>query len=326
MLNIKRWSKKTVLFVCLIIVLGLLPLYIDSPYPPHVLTTVFINVILAVSLRLSLMTGQFNVSHVAFFAMGAYGSTILAIQFGIPTGVSLLLGGLIAAIISIPIGVTTLRLRGVYFALVSIAVVECVRVALNKGGDITGGYGGLGNIPTLVVFGNAITGRDEFYWLAFVLMLLTIFILHRLEIGRLGMIWKAISQSDSLSASLGVNAMLYKTLAFSIGSFFAGLAGAFFAYFQSFLLPTTFGFFPAVKILIYNYIGGTTLIAGPIIGATFLTLISEPFRGLTYYEIIFFAIVLIAVMVLLPGGIITLPQRLRLIKKYGYRTQDRATY
>jgi len=321
MLNIKRWSKKTVLYICLIIALGLLPLYVESPYYPHVLTTVFINVILAVSLRLSLMTGQFNVSHVAFFALGAYGSAIPAIQFGIPTGVSLLLGGLIAALISIPIGVTTLRLRGVYFALVSIAVVECVRVALNKGGDLTGGYGGLTNIPTLVVFGNAITERDEFYWFAFVLMLLTIFILHRLEIGRLGMTWKAISQSDNMSASVGVNIMLYKTLAFTIGSFFAGLAGGFFAYFQNFLLPTTFGFFPAVKILIYNYIGGTALLAGPILGATFLTLISEPLRGLTYYEIIFFAIVLILVIVFLPGGLITLPEKLRSRKKYGYRTQ-----
>jgi branched-chain amino acid transport system permease protein len=135
------------------------------------------------------------------------------------------------------------------------------------------------------------------------------------------MTWKAISQSENMSASVGVNTMQYKTVAFVIGSFFAGLAGGFFAYFQNFLSPTTFGFFQSVKILIYNYVGGTALLAGPIVGATMLTLVSEPFRGFTYYEVIFFAIVLIAVIVFLPGGIITLPQKLRLLrKKYDYRT------
>lgn len=319
MSNTKRWSKRA-LFLCLIIALGLLPLYVDQPYIPHILTTVFINVMLAVSLRLSLMTGQFNVGHAAFFALGAYGSAISTIQLGIPSGVSLLFGGLIAALFSLAIGVVTLRLRGIYFALVSIAIVEVVRVALSKGGDLTGGYAGLG-IPTLTVFGNVITGRDEFYWFGFVLMLLTIFVLYRLEISRIGMTWKAISQSDNMAASVGVNIMLYKTVAFVIGSFFAGLAGGFFAYFQGYLLPTTFGFFPSVKILIYNYVGGITLFAGPILGAIMLTLVSEPFRGFTYYEVILFAIVLIVVIVFLPNGIITLPEKLRLRKKYDYRTQ-----
>lgn len=319
MLNTKRWSKMA-LFLCLMIALGLLPLYVDQPYVPHILTTVFINIMLAVSLRCSLITGLFNISHAAFFALGAYGSAILAIQFGIPSGVSLLLGGLIAAFSSLLIGVVILRLRGIYFAMVSIAIVEVIRVALNKGGALTGGYSGLGNIPALTVFGNNITGRDEFYWLGFVLMLITIFVLYRLEIGRIGMTWKAISQSENIAASVGVNIMLYKTIAFVIGSFFAGLAGGFFAYFQGFLGPDTFGFFPSVKILIYNYVGGTALLAGPIGGATLLTLISEPLRGFTYYEVIFFSIALIAVIVFLPGGIITLPQKLRLRKKYGYPT------
>ncbi len=321
MLNTKRWSKRE-LFLCLIIALGLLPLYVDHPYILHILTTVFINVMLAASLRLSLTTGQFNLGHAAFFALGAYGSAILGIQLGIPSGVCLLLGGLIAAFVSLLVGIVTLRLRGVYFALMSIALVEVVRVTLNKGGDLTGGSSGLGNIPTLVVFGNAITGRDEFYWFGFVLMLVMIFVLYRLETGRIGMTWKAISQSDSMAASVGVNIMLYKTIAFVIGSFFAGLAGGFFAYFQGYLSPSTFGFFQSVKILIYNYVGGTTSLAGPIVGATLLTLVSEPFRGFTYYEVIFFAIVLIAVIILLPDGIITLPQKLRLRKKHDYRTQD----
>jgi branched-chain amino acid transport system permease protein len=308
------------LLLGLMIALGLLPLYVDQPYIPHILTTVFINIMLAVSLRCSLMTGLFNIGHAAFFALGAYGSAILAIQLGIPSGVSLLLGGLIAALMSLLIGIVILRLRGIYFAMVSIAVVEVIRVALNKGGDLTGGYSGLGNIPTLVIFGNNITGVDEFYWFGFVLMLLTIFFLYRLEIGRIGMTWKAISQSENIAASVGVNIMLYKTVAFVIGSFFAGLAGGFFAYFMGFLGPDTFGFFASVKMLIYNYVGGTALLAGPIGGAMLLTLISEPFRGFTYYEVIFFSIALIVVIVFLPGGIITLPQKLRLRKKYDYPT------
>jgi len=310
--------RKTAFILTLIIVIALLPVYWKDNYAYHLLTTVFINIIFAVSLRLSLMTGQFNVGHPAFIAIGGFGAVIMANSFGIPTGVSLLIGGLMAAIFSIPIGVTTLRLRGVYFALISIALLEVVRISLQYGGQLTGGLSGLHRqIPPLVIFGNTISGRDEFYWLAFVLMLLTIFILYRLEISRLGMTWKALSQSENLSASLGVNTMLYKTLAFSIGCFFAGLAGGFLTYFLHFIKPSSFNFLMAVRILIYCYVGGISSIAGPILGASFMTLISEPFRGLTYYETLFFALTLMLVIIFLPGGIITLPEKLRPRSKDG---------
>jgi branched-chain amino acid transport system permease protein len=303
---------RNVLLACLIIALALLPLYVGNKYVPYVLTAVFINIMLAVSLRLSLITGQFNCGHVAFVGIGAYGAAILAQRLGIPTDVTLLLGGVIAALISIPIGVTTLRLRGVYFALVTIAFVQVVVGTLTQARQLTGGATGLGSIPTLVIFGISIKSPSQFYWVAFVLMLVTILLLYRLEIGRLGVIWKAIRQSDPLSTSLGINTMLYKTVAFTIGCFFAGVAGALFAYFQNFLLPGSFGFLPAVRLLIFCFVGGTGSIVGPIVGAAFLTLVAEPLRGFSYYEALFFSIILMVTIILLPGGLVTLPSKLGL--------------
>ncbi len=298
--------------VVVFIVLALLPLT-GERYYMYLMTVVFINVILAASLRLTLITGQFNVGHPAFMAIGAYTAVICARSLGVPTGVSLLIGGLAPALVSVLIGRTVLRLRGVYFALVTIALVEVVRVAISRGGKVTGGHVGVRDMPPFSVFGWDIGGTQDFYIFGFILVVISLFVLYRIEASRIGLTWKAISQSEELASMSGVNAMAYKTAAFAIGSFFAGVAGAYLAYFSRFLVPTMFDFNMAVNILIFNYVGGLGTIMGPALGASFMTLISEPFKGLPQYETIFFGAILILVIVILPGGLITLPDRLRSI-------------
>jgi branched-chain amino acid transport system permease protein len=246
-------------------------------------------------------------------AIGAYSAVMVAKFLGVPTSVSFLIGGLVPAVVSLVIGRIVLRLQGVYFALTTIALVEVIRIAYSRGGNLTGGLAGMSGIPPLSIFGKSITSNEEFYVFGFILVLIVIFILHRIEVSRVGYTWKALSQSDNLASASGISTMGYKTAAFAVGCFFAGVAGAFMAYFSRYLVPTMFDFNMAVHILIYNYVGGLTTIAGPILGAGFFTFLSEPFKGFAQYETLFFGSALIIVIVLLPGGIITLPERIKTV-------------
>jgi branched-chain amino acid transport system permease protein len=140
-------------------------------------------------------------------------------------------------------------------------------------------------------------------------MLIVLLVLYKLESSRLGFIWKSIGMSDNLAQSLGINIAKHKLIAFALGCFFAGVAGAYYAHFIRFLFPPEFGFLMATNILVYNFVGGRGHFAGPIVGAVFLSLLSEPFRG-SPYETIFFSIAMLLTILFLPGGLITLSGKL----------------
>ncbi|HXH13846.1 MAG TPA: branched-chain amino acid ABC transporter permease [Alphaproteobacteria bacterium] len=302
----------------LVAALALLPLALDV-YAVYLLTLVFINVMLATSLRLSLIVGQLNISHSGFMAIGAYTSALLVMHLQVPFLAGLLCGGLLAMVASLIIGYPALRLRGVYFALVTVAFVEVIRLILSMWVSLTRGLSGLAGIPKPSLLGFELTTRHGQYYLGLALVLLTILILARLERSRIGLVWKGLGQADQLAESVGISALRYKLLAFAIGSFFAGVAGGFFAHYMRFIFPPSFAFLLAVNILIYNFVGGKGHILGPIVGATFLTLLSEPFRGITYLESIFFSVAMMLTILFLPGGLITLPMRLTgLVRKARY--------
>src|SRR3989454_12529884 len=151
------------------------------------------------------------------------------------------------------------------------------------------------------------------YYLVLCLMLAILAVLWKLESSRLGLIWKSIGMADNLAQSLGVDIARHKLLAFMLGCFFAGTAGAFYAHFIRFLFPPEFGFLMATNILVYNYVGGRGHFVGPIVGAAFLSLLSEPFRG-SAYETIFFSIAMLLTILFLPRGLITLPGKLAALR------------
>jgi branched-chain amino acid transport system permease protein len=241
--------------------------------------------------------------------VGAYTSALLAKQWAVPFEVSLLSGALLATLVGVVIGYPSLRLRGVYFAMVTVAFVEVIRLIAAIWVPLTRGNSGLSGIPKPNLLGMTLTTKASQYYLALGLMAVTLLILWKLERSRLGLIWKSIGMADNLAQSLGVNIANHKLLAFGVGCFFAGVAGAFYAHFIRFLFPPEFGFLVATNILVYNFVGGRGHFVGPIVGAVFLSLLSEPFRG-SAYETIFFSIAMLLTILLLPGGIITLPGKL----------------
>jgi branched-chain amino acid transport system permease protein len=300
--------RKTVAGVlALLAVLALLLPVVGGEYYVYLFALVFTNVILAASLRPSLTCGQLNIGHSAFMCIGAYTSALLARNLSLPFELSLLSGAVLATIVGAAIGYPSLRLRGVYFAMVTVAFVEAIRLLASIWVPLTRGNAGL-TVPKPSLLGITLATRTSQYYLALALMVIALFVLWRLERSRLGLIWKSIGMADNLAQSLGVNIARYKLLAFMLGCFFAGVAGAFYAHFIRFLFPPEFGFLMATNILIYNYVGGRGHFVGPIVGAVFLSLLSEPFRG-SAYETIFFSIVMLLTILFLPGGLITLPAK-----------------
>jgi len=241
--------------------------------------------------------------------IGAYTSALLAKNLDVPFEVSLLGGAVLAAAVGLAIGYPSLRLRGVYFAMVTVAFVEAIRLIASIWVPLTRGNAGLSGVPKPTVLGITLATKTSQYYLALFLMLVVLLILYKLEHSRLGLVWKSIGMADNLAQSLGVNIANYKLLAFTLGCFFAGVAGAFYAHFIRFLFPPEFGFLLATNILVYNFVGGRGHFVGPIVGAVFLSLLSEPFRG-SPYETIFFSLAMLLTILFLPGGLITLPGKL----------------
>jgi branched-chain amino acid transport system permease protein len=301
--------------LAVLVILALLVPELGGDYYVHVFALVFTNVILAASLRPSLTCGQLNIGHSAFMSVGAYTSALLAKNLAVPFEISLLCGALLATAVGLAIGYPSLRLRGVYFAMVTVAFVEVIRLIAQLWVSLTRGMSGLSGIPKPSLLGITLTTKASQYYLVVGLALVILLVLWKLEHSRLGLIWKSIGMGDNLAQSLGVNIARHKLLAFMLGCFFAGIAGSFYAHFIRFLFPPEFGFLMATNILVYNYVGGRGHFVGPIVGAIFLSLLSEPFRG-SPYETIFFSIAMLLTILFLPGGLITLPEKLAGLRRW----------
>src|SRR5215831_25660 len=232
--------RRTAVVVVLAVLALLVPLLGD--YYIHVFALVLINIVLAASLRPSLNCGQLNIGHSAFMCLGAYTSALLAKHYALPFELTLLAGALLAAAVGLIVGYPALRLRGVYFAMVTVAFVEVIRLIAAIWVPLTRGNSGLSGIPKPNLLGITLVSKSSQYYLAVGLAAIALFVLWRLERSRLGLTWRSIGLADNLAQSLGVNIAAHKLLAFAVGCFFAGVAGAFYAAFIRFLFPPEFGF------------------------------------------------------------------------------------
>lgn len=299
-----------------------LPLLTQDSYYVDVATTILMNLVLTMSLRLEMSTGQLNMAHISFMGIGAYASALLVMRGGYSFWIMLWVAGLVAAVCALPIGSLALRVSGPYYFLITFAFSEVVRLIFNN--FFVGWFGGpsgLVQIPKpdpLRLAGLQLTfvGKVDLYYLMCVLLLLAAAVLVRLDYSRFGLIADAIRQSDLLAETLGVWVFRYKLTAFVLGSFMAGLAGAFFAHSHQVLHSSDFGLEPMVLLVIFTVIGGTRSVWGPVMGTVVLTIISESMREFHHYETLVYGAVLILTMLLVPEGLISLSGKLvRLVRR-----------
>jgi len=295
-----------------LIVLLTLPVATRDPYFLNLFITVGIWTTSVWGVRLIMSTGQLTLGHAAYMAVGAYASTLLTMKAGLSFWLAFPLAGMISSLIALLIGYPILRIKGVYFSIITFAFAEIIRLIIVHWPDVLGGYGGIPNIPPpQPIFSIRFTSRVPFYYLILAISLATYLFMVRIEKSRLGRIFSSIHESDTLAESIGINIMKYKMIAFCLGCFFAGLSGSFYAHYFNFTSPEFFTIWQSIYCLIFVIVGGVGSVLGPFLGSLFMTLVPEFLRVAKEYEPVVYAIILILIMFLLPGGLVTLPDRLR---------------
>jgi branched-chain amino acid transport system permease protein len=305
-------GKRRVALLIILLSLIAVPAFTQDPYLLNILITTGIWTTSVWGVRVIMSTGQLTLGHAAYMAVGAYASTLLTMKVGLSFWVAFPLAGLISSLVALLIGYPTLRIKGVYFAIITFAFAEIVRLLIVHWPSLLGGYGGIPNVPPpSPVFSISFKSRIPFYYLILALCLVTYLVMIRIDRSRIGKVFASIHESDTLAESIGINLMKYKVIAFCIGCFFAGLSGSFYAHYFNFTSPEFFTIWQSVYCLVFVIVGGAGSVWGPLLGSFFMTLVPELLRVARELEPVIYAVILIAVMFLLPGGLVSLPARLR---------------
>jgi len=302
--SILKYAGTTRILLFLIVVLLLMPLFLNNYYL-DIMTLTGIYIVLALGLNLIAgQTGLLNLGYVAFYAIGAYTYAIFSTVYGLSFWPGLAAGALSAAGFAVLLGLPILRLRGDYFAIVTLGLGEITRIVLNNWDVVTGGPNGISQISRPVLAGYVFQTTVDFYYGALVMVCITVFAMHRLAISRLGRAWIAIREDEIAAEATGIDTYRLKLLAFVLGSAWAGLAGVFFAAKMAFVSPESFTFIESVMILCMVVLGGMGSIPGVILGAVLLTIIPEVFRDFQDYRMLAFGIALVVLMIFRPQGLL----------------------
>lgn len=301
---IAEYVYSPAILVVIVIVLAILPLFLNDYYRDIMTLT---GMYIALALGLNIVVGQaglLNLGFVAFYAIGAYTYAILSTMFGLPFWPGLIAGALSAAGFALFLGLPTLRLRGDYFAIVTLGLGEITRIVLNNWDSLTGGPNGISKIGRPVIAGYTMHSTLDFYYLILGIVIITVFAMHRLIHSRIGRAWIAIREDETAAEAMGVNTFRLKLLAFVLGSAWAGIVGVFFAAKMAFVSPESFTFFESIMILCMVVLGGMGSIPGIILGAFLLITLPEVFRDFQDYRMLAFGAALVLMMVFRPQGLL----------------------
>ena len=250
-------------------------------YLLHVLVICGIYIILTTSLNLVVgYTGLSSLGHAAFFCIGAYTSSLLALNFGISPWIGLIIGACVAAIFGIAIGFPSLRIKGDYLALATFGFGVIVYSIARNWVSVTKGPMGLPGIPKFSVLGYQLSGIWSYLILVSVFTTITLFTLRRVVESPFGRVLRSIREDEVASAALGKNIGKHKLLVFTISAFFAGIGGSLYAHYITFIDPSSFTVMESITILLMVIFGGMGSILGSAIGATTLVVFPEILRFL----------------------------------------------
>ena len=294
----------------LIAILLVLPLAIRDAYVLHVMVVIGINVVMAVSMWLLGITGLISFGQAGFMFIGAMTTALLTKNLLWSFWIALPLSAVAAGLVAAPVGRLSLRVKGVYFFLVTLAFGQVVAGIFAYFENPFGGWYGIRNIPPpqpASLFGTL--DKTAFYYLALALVLITCWVIHRVSRSWFGDVLWSIREGDVLASSIGIDVPGSKLIAFVVSAFFAGAAGSLYAGYFGYISPLVFTFEYSVNILIFIVVGGFASMAGPILGALVLTVVPELFRVTGKYQMMAFGLILVFSMLLMPQGIVGAWQR-----------------
>ena len=271
-------------------------LFVSDPYVASIVNIVAIAALTAVSLRFVLLIGELNFATAAFVGIGAYttGTVITILEW--PFAVALILGGVVASLISIVFGYITLRTKGPYFLLIGFAFTEAVRIVYSKSMVLGGNSGMVGIFPPLALD----AWMPTFVMAVAALLIFILFLIERSDFGR---ILTAIRDNEDVARTVGLNILFAKIACFALASFAAGVAGSLHAVVNNVISPGDFSFLLAAFALAYVKVGGEDNIVGPIVGSVLLVALGSYALGLGGHEHIFYGAAIVLAVLLMPQGI-----------------------
>jgi branched-chain amino acid transport system permease protein len=274
----------------------------DRPYFLNVLTNASILSFASLGVWVTFAIGRINIAQGAFAMIGGYVTAILSTRYGLPFWLCLPFSAAVAALVGIAIGLPILRLRGVYFAMITLSLTEAVRLAFLNGGDFTKGASGIVNIPQPALLQSPVA----FYLLAASLLLLGLLAVWRLATSRIGWVFRSLRQNEELASSFGVDVARYRVIAFAFSCAMGGIAGSFFAVFHQNIYPASYSVQDSINFMLYCFLGGLDFVLGPVVGAFLLVVAFELLGALQQYQALLYGALMIAIMLFLPNGILSL--------------------
>ena len=266
-----------------------------------VLAGIYAIVIVGMVLLIGL-SGQYSMGHAAFFGIGAYASALLA-KAGVPVPGACVLATAITASFAVVIGIPILRLKGYYLALATLAFSLIVLSVLNGWHSFTMGPSGLGDIPRFTAAGYVFKSEGSNYWLAWGIAFFAVWAALNLWRSRMGRAMLAVRRDEDGAAAMGINVAAMKLMVFTLSALLAGLGGALYAHYVTFISPERFGMVASFELLLAALLGGTGTPFGAVAGALLLVALPEVVAPLRDYKMIVYGLVFILVSLYLPRGI-----------------------
>jgi branched-chain amino acid transport system permease protein len=290
--------------------LVLFPLSGDRVYMHLLIVVAYLSICVA-CFRMLMIVGRFSLGQSFFLGLGAYTSAILSTKVSLDPWLGLLLAGLAGAIVAIFLGMAILRVPGMYFAILTIALVVIAVELVRLFGDITGGWDGL-RVPGFTI-GSYSFGveRMPYYYLILVIAALSFLVMYRMERSPLGLILHGVGENDELIRHFGVNVTQYRLLVFAVTGSLTAIAGSFMAHYLRCITPMDMSLMKGIYIQIYAIVGGIGYFWGPVVGVLFLELTSHLLGITLYVKPLLLGGCLIIVFLFLPRGLMSLPERVR---------------
>ncbi|VTU45356.1 leucine/isoleucine/valine transporter permease subunit (plasmid) [Variovorax sp. SRS16] len=303
--------KKTLVAIAFA-ALVFLPWVLDSRYFFHIATMIAIMIPMALSMNLMMRIGQLSLAQPAFMGIGAYGSALLTMRLGLPPALAILASAVLAAGIASMSGLIFLRIKGVYFVLLTYAFGQIINLVFQEWTSLFGGNSGLYGIPKFSVFGFRLTAVSHYYVLGLIFAMVFYAAMLAIERSDIGAVLQSLTEDEMLSRSLGSDALAWRNAAFTFSAFVAGVSGGLYAFYIGFLSPDPFGFRTSVDLIVINAIGGVNAVLGPLLGAIVVVPLPELLRDARQYQLLIYGLCLVVFLIFIKQGLVSLlPHRRR---------------
>lgn len=282
------------------------PMLAGNDYHLTVMSTAYIFAIATIGLNLITgYTGQFNLAHAGFMAVGAYTLGILTVDYEVHFWIAFVLSGVVTVLVGLPLGWVSLRLKGHYFSIFTLCVGTILYLVIEKWESLTHGTVGIIGIPGPSAVGPlTFDTPTKLYYLVLFFLVIGVWVMRRIVNSLMGRTFVAIRNGDDLAEALGVNLMRNKLTAFLLSVLYAGLAGGLYAGFVRFLGPDLAGAAHAFDMTMYMIIGGLGTLLGPLLGSLMVPWITQYMQFLQEYRFLIFGPILIALVIFVPYGIV----------------------